>query len=116
MHYKGTIVEWYTARGFGFIEPDTGHIDGADRIFCHLNAFRTRVPLPANGLEVTFEVERDERDRLCAARVIQAGATIPRPPKPAAAPAARPSRALVVSGLLLLAVIALAVLAWLKLR
>ena len=110
--YKGILVEWVAVRGFGFIEPDTGHIDGEERVYCHLDAFLTRVPLPANGLEVSFEVVRDERDRLCAVRVIQAGASIPQSTKTAPAPARKPARPNLVRALSLLALIVLAALAW----
>jgi cold shock CspA family protein len=115
MRHKGNIVEWHKARGFGFIEPETGNINGEDRIFCHIDAFQIRLPYPTPGLPLTFEVVRDERGRSCAANVIQEGAAIPRS-KPAAAPAARLRRAPVAWGLLLLGVIALAALAWLALR
>jgi len=81
--HKGIIAEWHTARGFGFIEPDTGHIEG------------------------------DERQRLRAARVIQAGATIPQSAKAPAAKAEKLNRSLIVRGLSLLALIVLAALVWL---
>lgn len=109
--YKGILVEWVAVRGFGFIEPDTGHIDGEQRVYCHVDAFLTRVPLPQNGLEVSFEVVRDERDRLSAVRVIQAGASIPQSTK-AAVKDEKPDRSWVVRGLSLLALIVLAALAW----
>jgi len=115
MRHKGIIVEWHKARGFGFIEPDTGNIDGEDRIFCHIDAFRIRLPYPTPGLPLTFEIARDKRGRSCAANVIQEGASIPRS-KPATARAVRPRRAPVAWGLLLLIVIALAAIAWLALR
>ena len=116
MRHKGIIVEWHKARGFGFIEPDAGNIDGEDRIFCHIDAFQIRLPFPKPGLPLTFEVVRDERGRWRAANVIQEGAAIPRRPNPAVAPAARPRRASAALGLILLGVIAVAVLAWLALR
>jgi cold shock CspA family protein len=110
--HKGIIAEWHTARGFGLIEPDTGHVDGEERIFCPIDAFLTRMPLPKAGLEVSFEVERGERDRLRAVRVIQAGATIPRTAKAPPAQARKPIRPIVIRALSLLAVIVLAALAW----
>jgi cold shock CspA family protein len=115
MRHKGNIVEWHKARGFGFIEPETGGINGEDRIFCPIEAFQIRMPYPTPGLALTFEVVRDERGRSCAANVIQEGASIPRS-KSAPARAARPRRAPVAWGLLLLGVTALAVIAWLALR
>jgi cold shock CspA family protein len=123
MRHKGNIVEWHKARGFGFIEPDTGEINGDERIFCPIEAFQTRMPYPTSGLPVNFEVVRDERGRWCAAKVIQEGASLPRQSKPAAAAVARPRRSpvawalrLAAWGLVLLAVIGIAALAWQMLR
>ena len=115
MRHKGNIVERHKARGFGFIEPETGGINGEDRIFCPIEAFQIRMPYPTPGLPLAFEIVRDERGRSCAANVIQEGAAILRS-KRAAARAARPRRAPVAWALVLLSVIAIAALAWPVLR
>jgi CspA family cold shock protein len=49
---KGTIVRWFTYRGFGFIEPD----DGEEDIFLHITELKNSVEHP-EGQEVEFEVE-----------------------------------------------------------
>jgi len=71
----GTIKDWNTARGFGFIKPDEGSKD----IFVHCCALvdRSRDYLPI-GTAVQFDVQADERNgKLRAIKVAQldAGST-----------------------------------------
>jgi uncharacterized membrane protein YsdA (DUF1294 family)/cold shock CspA family protein len=69
MRYAGRISEWNDARGFGFIEPN----GGGDRAFVHVRAF-PRGRRPAEGLRVTYAVQRDDRNRLNAIDVRVANA------------------------------------------
>src|SRR4051794_22553543 len=57
----GRLAEWNDERGFGFITPTTG----GPRVFAHLSAFPSGRRPAANDL-VTYEVLKDERNRLQA--------------------------------------------------
>jgi uncharacterized membrane protein YsdA (DUF1294 family)/cold shock CspA family protein len=93
MRFKGTIIEWNEARGFGFIEPALG----GERVFCHISAFRDRSERPAVNKVVTYAPGRDERGRPRAQQIRYSTA-----PKPRYAPsntvATKPRMALAVTG------------------
>lgn len=61
---QGTVTTWNDERGFGFIAPDAG----GPRVFVHVSAF-PRGRRPVLDDLVTYELRRDERDRLNAAAV-----------------------------------------------
>ena len=73
--FKGTIVEWNEARGFGFIQPAAGGM----RVFCHITAFRNRSESPALDRVVVYEVGRDERGRPQAKRIQYADGPVANP-------------------------------------
>lgn len=65
MRFKGTLVDWNDARGFGFIQP----AEGGERVFCHISAFRDRTARPSIRQVVTYELGRDERGRAQARQI-----------------------------------------------
>ncbi len=58
------MAEWNDDRGFGFITPDSG----GPRVFVHVSAF-PRGQRPTASEVVTYDVRKDERNRLTAADV-----------------------------------------------
>jgi uncharacterized membrane protein YsdA (DUF1294 family)/cold shock CspA family protein len=71
MRFKGTLVEWNDARGFGFLEP----AGGGQRAYCHISQFARRSRRPAIGDRVTYELSRDERGRPRASQIRPVAAT-----------------------------------------
>ena len=65
MSYKGTVVSWNEAKGFGFIKPE----GNKKEIFAHINDFKSRIPKNIVGEEVTFNASKDDKGRLCAANI-----------------------------------------------
>lgn len=65
MRFKGTLVEWNDARGFGFIQPT----EGGECVFCHISAFQDRSERPSIRQVVTYELGRDERGRAQARQI-----------------------------------------------
>jgi uncharacterized membrane protein YsdA (DUF1294 family)/cold shock CspA family protein len=59
MRHQGRITEWNDLRGFGFISP----LDGGDRVFVHVMAFRPDSRRPSQGQYVNYSLGRDERGR-----------------------------------------------------
>lgn len=56
----GTVKFFNTAKGFGFIAPDTGGKD----VFVHISALeRAGMRSLSDGQKVTFELERDRQGR-----------------------------------------------------
>ena len=58
---QGTLADWNDERGFGIITP----VAGGPRVFVHVSAF-PRGQRPAMNDLVTYDVGRDERNRLYA--------------------------------------------------
>lgn len=55
MRFQGTLVEWNDARGFGFVQADTG----GDRLFVHISAFQPKPSpqaRPQLGMRLEFTV------------------------------------------------------------
>ena len=71
MRLKGTLVEWNDDRGFGFVQP----AGGGDRAFCHISQFARRAKRPALGERFTYELSRDGRGRLRAAKILPIAAS-----------------------------------------
>ncbi|WP_395647267.1 cold-shock protein [Terricaulis sp.] len=56
----GTVKFFNTAKGFGFIAPETGGKD----VFVHISALeRAGMRSLSDGQKVTFELERDRQGR-----------------------------------------------------
>lgn len=55
---QGRISQWNDAKGFGFIKPN----DGSEAIFFHISAF-SGAPRPAVGMQVSFNLGRDQQNR-----------------------------------------------------
>jgi cold shock CspA family protein len=68
---NGTVKNFNSKRGFGFITPDKG----GDDVFCHWEAIQTdeRWPKLEKDQKVTFSVEYDENGKAKAANVTKAG-------------------------------------------
>jgi uncharacterized membrane protein YsdA (DUF1294 family)/cold shock CspA family protein len=69
MRYQGTIVKWKDDEGYGFVVPR----GGGDHVFLHANAVAGRTFRPTEKLEVTYEVELDEKGRKRATDVRRIG-------------------------------------------
>lgn len=52
MRYLGSLVEWNDARGFGFVQADTG----GERLFVHISAFQPR-PSPQSRPQLGMRLE-----------------------------------------------------------
>ncbi len=65
MRFQGKIFDWDDDRGYGFVVPNGG---GA-KAFIHISALKGSHGRPANGVLVTYEVERDAKGRLRAVSV-----------------------------------------------
>jgi CspA family cold shock protein len=67
--YRGTVKQFYTMKGYGFIVEDTGEV-AVDLICRHadieMDGFRKLV----KGQKITFEVENDGEGRFCAKKVV----------------------------------------------
>ena len=63
------VVKWFNgAKGYGFIQPDEG---GAD-VFVHISAVeRAGLGSLAEGLKISYEVERDKRSGKASAGQLQ---------------------------------------------
>ncbi|MPW36600.1 DUF1294 domain-containing protein [Vibrio sp. B1Z05] len=66
---KGQIVEWFDAKGYGFIEMPYSE----QKVFVHISALKNRNRRPKIGDEVTFEVLEDNRGRFNAHNVARVG-------------------------------------------
>ena len=65
MRFQGQVIEWRDAQGFGFIRTNGSD----DRIFLHIKDFATGKRKPSLGIQVTFELAKDDRGRPRAERV-----------------------------------------------
>ncbi|NQZ11440.1 MAG: cold shock domain-containing protein [Algicola sp.] len=67
--YRGTVKQFYTMKGYGFIIEDSGEL-GVDLICRHrdieMEGFRKLV----KGQKITFEVLLDNEGRYCAVSVV----------------------------------------------
>ncbi len=65
MRYVGRLTEWNDERGYGFVCPN----GGGERAFVHIKAFGKGSRRPLDGELISYEPERDERQRLNAMRI-----------------------------------------------
>lgn len=65
MRHLGRLTDWNDAKGFGFVEPN----GGGERAFVHIKAFERRTKRPENGDLISYELQRDGRDRFNAVDV-----------------------------------------------
>jgi cold shock CspA family protein len=82
MRQQGRLTEWNDDRGYGFVTP----LDGSARVFVHISEFPAGQRRPYATDLVTYDVERDDRNRLRAAKVLYAV-----PPRSSATTAPKPS-------------------------
>ena len=73
MRIHGNLIKWDDDRGFGFIEPATGHVE----IFVHISAFPRDGVRPCIGELVSYEVDAGRNGKPQATRIMRPG-TIPR--------------------------------------
>ena len=74
MRYQGRVYNWNDDKGYGFVTPN----GGGDKAFVHMKAFSTS-RRPVNGDLITYEVEKDPRNRIRAVNVKYPGAPKPSP-------------------------------------
>lgn len=61
--YKGTLVQWDDAKGFGFIEP---RLHGT-KVFVHINDFVRKTPRPEVGQQLVYQLAyNDGKNRAVA--------------------------------------------------
>lgn len=66
----GTVKFFNAQKGFGFIQPD----DGGPDVFMHVAGLAPNMPLPAENMRVTFELDTDRKSgKTKAANVRLAG-------------------------------------------
>jgi uncharacterized membrane protein YsdA (DUF1294 family)/cold shock CspA family protein len=66
---KGKIASWNDDKGFGFITP----LNGGDRVFIHIKAFRNRGRPPEQGEIVSYSIDKDGQGRTRAVNARLAG-------------------------------------------
>lgn len=66
MRQQGRLTEWNDDRGFGFITP----LAGGSRIFVHVSHFPRDKRRPMALDLVTYDVDKDARNRPCATQVL----------------------------------------------
>lgn len=66
MNNKGTIVQWYSVKGFGFIQPQ----GGGDDVFFHISALTNRQSQPRINEAVYYELGTDKKGKKSAKSVI----------------------------------------------
>lgn len=69
MRLKGKITRWNDAKGYGFVEPDTG---GA-RAFVHITSFSRSQRRPTEGDLIRYHLVRDKNGRYNATKITFSG-------------------------------------------
>jgi uncharacterized membrane protein YsdA (DUF1294 family)/cold shock CspA family protein len=105
LRFKGTLVEWNDARGFGFIQP----AEAGQRVFCHVSAFRDRAARPAAGMRLTYHLGRDGQGRMRAEEIRLSSRATAQSATPTSPGRPHPLRALGVSVVFMLSLIGLAI-------
>lgn len=85
MRNKGKIASWNDDKGFGFIIP----LDGGDRVFVHIKAFRNRSRRPELHETVSYSVDKDDQGRTRAVNAKLAGDKLPKKSKYRSGPPAK---------------------------
>jgi uncharacterized membrane protein YsdA (DUF1294 family)/cold shock CspA family protein len=65
--FKGTLVQWDDAKGFGFIEP---RLPGP-RVFVHISDFARQTPRPEAGLQLVYQLANSADGKQRAVAVLQ---------------------------------------------
>ena len=73
MRKKGTITFWNDNKGYGFIEPVSGH----DRVFVHISSLSKNGQRPAINQQVSFNLSKDKQGRPCAVKVLRVDEKLP---------------------------------------
>ena len=76
MRQTGKLIQWDTAKGYGFIKPD----DAGAKLFVHIKAFGPRAAPPAVGELLSFERGADAQGKPRALKV--RGSTVELRPLP----------------------------------
>lgn len=63
--YKGRVLEWNVAKGYGFIDHD------GQRLFAHIRDFDERHTTPRTGDLLIYSLGTDSRGRSCAKDIMQ---------------------------------------------
>src|SRR5574337_31945 len=70
MRTHGTLTKWNDDRGFGFIEPASGHAE----VFVHISAFPRDGVRPRIGELVSYELGAGKDGKPQATRIMRPGA------------------------------------------
>ena len=71
----GTIASWNEAKGFGFVQPDSG----VKQVFIHVSELRNRKVPPQVGQKLSYRMSTDKQGRPCGVAVKLAGDKVPTP-------------------------------------
>ncbi|AHF91028.1 DNA-binding protein [Opitutaceae bacterium TAV5] len=63
--FRGKVIEWDKAKGYGFID------DGGQWLFAHIRDFTERHKIPEAGDTLIYSPGSDERGRRCAKNILQ---------------------------------------------
>ena len=65
MRYQGKISDWNNEKGFGFVSPN----GGGQKAFVHIKAFLKYSSRPVGGELITYELEKDPKNRFYAKNI-----------------------------------------------
>jgi uncharacterized membrane protein YsdA (DUF1294 family)/cold shock CspA family protein len=69
MRYQGKVINWKDDQGYGFVIPN----GGGDKAFVHIKGFASNSRRPVEGDLITYEVEKDAKNRVTAKNIRYAG-------------------------------------------
>jgi uncharacterized membrane protein YsdA (DUF1294 family)/cold shock CspA family protein len=73
MRYQGKVSNWKDDQGYGFVTQN----GGGERAFVHISAFSSKARRPVEGDLITYEVQKDARNRLTATNIRFVGERAP---------------------------------------